>query len=340
MKSIVIFNNKGGVGKTTLLCNLASFLKNKRGKRVLIIDADPQCNASIYLFPEDTINELYSNSNTETIYDIFTLLRKGKGYINKESIPIMASDGFDVDVILGDTKLAILEDFLSQDWISGKSGDYRGLQTTFVFQDLLNKLEPDYDFVIFDIGPSLGAINRAVLLACDFFIIPMSSDIFSLKAIDNISESLCEWQKGLRRGLEDYTDVEKSDFKIDGVSPKNKLTFLGYVYQQYTAKKAGGVKRPVKAYDNIIKKMPNVINTKLKSFYEGFSNKKLLIGEIPTLNSLVPLSQSAHKAIFKLTGSDGVVGAHFRKVVEFEKVICQISDRVINNIEEYDKLAK
>jgi len=49
MKSIVVFNNKGGVGKTTLLCNLASFLSIKRGKRVLIIDADPQCNSSTYL---------------------------------------------------------------------------------------------------------------------------------------------------------------------------------------------------------------------------------------------------------------------------------------------------
>ena len=49
MKSIAVFNNKGGVGKTTLLCNIAAMLKD-RGKRILLIDADPQCNATIYLF--------------------------------------------------------------------------------------------------------------------------------------------------------------------------------------------------------------------------------------------------------------------------------------------------
>ena len=56
MKTIAVFNNKGGVGKTTLLCNLAACLKDK-GKRVLLIDADPQCNATIYLFSQEKIED-------------------------------------------------------------------------------------------------------------------------------------------------------------------------------------------------------------------------------------------------------------------------------------------
>jgi len=67
MKSIVVFNNKGGVGKTTLLCNLASYLSIKKGKKILIIDTDPQCNATAYMFPYPQIEEIYS-TNKDTIY--------------------------------------------------------------------------------------------------------------------------------------------------------------------------------------------------------------------------------------------------------------------------------
>jgi cellulose biosynthesis protein BcsQ len=341
MKAIAIFNNKGGVGKTTLLCNLASYLKIRENKRVLVIDADPQCNASIYLMNPDLINDIYTANSPNTIYNIIYPLRKGKDYVKEGEIPIMHSEGFDIDVIVGDTRFAVTEDFLSADWLSGKSGDPRGLKTTFIFKDLLLKLKDKYDFVFFDIGPSLGAINRVVLLACDYFIIPMSSDIFSLKAVDNISESLLEWKKGVERGLRDYESNEKEKYTMNNNETTVKLEFLGYINQQYTAKRKEGIIRPVKAYENIIRKMPTTINHRLIAFYpKTFETSGLLVGEIPTLNSLIPLSQSANKPIFKLTGNDGVVGAHFKKVTEFESVIKQISINIQNNIEAYDKLAK
>jgi cellulose biosynthesis protein BcsQ len=62
MKSIVVFNNKGGVGKTTLLCNVAAYLKKIKNKKVLIVDMDPQCNATVYMFPFQQIEEIYTKS--------------------------------------------------------------------------------------------------------------------------------------------------------------------------------------------------------------------------------------------------------------------------------------
>ena len=59
MKSIAFFNNKGGVGKTTLLCNLASYFSKKLNKNVLVIDADPQCNATSYVLDEDVVRKLF-----------------------------------------------------------------------------------------------------------------------------------------------------------------------------------------------------------------------------------------------------------------------------------------
>lgn len=340
MKSFVIFNNKGGVGKTTLLCNVAAFLKLYLHKRVLVIDADPQCNATLYMFPKQSIEDFYTTKKYSTIYDIVQHLKRGKGYMPKDNIPIYTSPGFGVDIIIGDPRFAVLEDFFSGDWLSSNSGEERGLLTTFIFKDLAYKLSVDYDYIIYDVGPSLGAINRNVLIGCDYFIIPMSSDIFSQKAIENIAESLAEWKKYLNRGLEDFKNKEGYPYNINNVNVNFCIQFLGYVNQQYTAKKKEGTVRPVKAYDAIIRKFHNIITTKLSPFYPELMNPGiLLLGEIPTLHSLVPLSQAAHKPIFQLSTTDGVVGAHFKKVSDFKAVIEGITKKILCNIDYYDQLA-
>ena len=339
MKSIAIFNNKGGVGKTTFLCNLASCLKKDYGQRVLIIDADPQCNATLYLFGDHEIDEFYgNNSSHKTIYHIVQPYKKGKGYLTESNLPIEHSEGFDVDCIIGDTRFAVLEDFLSSNWQASKSGEERSLDTTYVFKKLIQQLEDKYDYILFDVGPSLGAINRCVLLACQFFIIPMSSDIFSIKAIENIAESLKDWENELKRCLEEFIRTEKTDYRLDDNLVGFDLRFLGYVNQQYTFKKVQGEARPVKAYDNIIRRIPQKITAKLAEFTNSTISSDLEIGEIPNLHSLVPLSQAANKPIFLLQGSDGVVGAHFKKVTEFKQVIKNICERVINNINAYENI--
>ncbi|RYE54672.1 MAG: ParA family protein [Sphingobacteriales bacterium] len=330
MESVVVFNNKGGVGKTTLLCNISAFLRIKRNKKVIVIDADPQCNATAYLFPQATLEEIYDKTDG-TLFEILKPVQRGKGYL-KGNLPILESPRFKVDVIPGDPRLSLAEDFLGKDWIDGKSGEYRGLQTTLVFRDLLLRLS-DYDYVFFDVGPSLGALNRAVLLASDYFIIPMSSDIFSLKAIENISSALNEWKEGLESGLAEYYKKEKENFLVMDEEISWNLQFVGYITQQYTAKTVEGKKIPVNAYEKIIKKIPSTIKRELYSFNTNSTTINFKLGEIPSLHSLIPLSQNANTPIFCLQAKDGVVGAHFNKVRDYEDVVTAIVDHLVENIE-------
>jgi hypothetical protein len=174
-------------------------------------------------------------------------------------------------------------------------------------------------------------------MACDYFIMPMSSDVFCIKAIDNIAISLKAWVDSLSKGLVEYEESENEEFKLGEKVVRPNLRFLGYVNQQYTAKTQGGVVRPVKAYDKIIKQIPSRINQKLKNFYpQKFKTDNLMLGNIPNFNSLIPLSQLSNKPIFKLSGQDGVVGAHFSKVKEYEEVIKAISQNILKNIKAYD----
>ena len=208
-RSVCFFNNKGGVGKTSLVANLGAQLALNCGAKVLVVDADPQCNLSQYVLTDDEFIEAYSDETSiESIYSIIHPLSIGRGY--SEKLPVKKTKNFGFDVVLGDPRLALKEDLLAQDWRDARSGGTRGLRTTFVFSDLIQKAS-DYDFVFFDMGPSLGAINRSVLLAANFFIVPMSIDIFSLWAIKNISEALKVWRKDLANGLrlaEDPKELE------------------------------------------------------------------------------------------------------------------------------------
>lgn len=323
MKSIAFFNNKGGVGKTTLLCNVAAYAALRLGRRVAVIDADPQCNATQYIFDESSLDEIYGDQGF-TIHNIIDPLTVGEGF--SQELQMKRSIDFGFDVLPGDPRLALTEDFLAQDWSDAKSGDVRGIKTNLVFSDLLSRMK-DYDLVLIDVSPSLGAINRSILLASDFFVSPMSIDIFSLKAFENIAKWITNWWQDWERGIENIRSGRAlPDLKY------GKAAFVGYVTQQYLAKRdASGNRRGVKAYEDIRQKIDSVIRD--CGLDEGIPGQPFEIGTVPNLFSLVPMSQRNNKPVFELKSGDGVVGAHFAKVKDASDIFGAVTKKLLERID-------
>ena len=93
---IVFFNHKGGVSKTTTTYNLGWMLATL-DKRVLVVDADPQCNSTAYLLNEDQIDELYNTKSKKTIFSFVDIVTRGKGYLPGR-IDVLNSERFSVDL--------------------------------------------------------------------------------------------------------------------------------------------------------------------------------------------------------------------------------------------------
>jgi cellulose biosynthesis protein BcsQ len=339
LKSIVFFNNKGGVGKTTLTTNIASYLNDKKGKRVLLIDADPQCNATQSFLTDELCQDIYFSGESEctTLYDFVRPIEEGNADISKDYEPVLGSNnGYCTDMIPGHPRMSIIEDKLSDAWNKLLSGDIGGIRITNWCNNLLDIYKNRYDIVIFDVGPSLGALNRSVLLSSDYIMTPLGCDIFSLLGISNISLWMNSW-----RGLY-LNSLELSENRSPAVLQKynvvdkieNKFQLIGFSVQQYISRKFKKGPRPVKAYDKIMREIPATIIKYLDFITPAtLGLNELELGHIPYLYSLIPISQSARKPIHKLEHGDGVVGQQFGQIKEYDKLIDSICDKLIRNMD-------
>lgn len=324
-RSICFFNNKGGVGKTTLVANLAAQLALNLNQKILVIDVDPQCNLSQYLLQDNEFQKTYGvDSPAKTIFDVIQPLSMGKGYSSE--LPIRKIGEFGVDLIAGDPRLALKEDWLAQDWREAKAGGTRGLRTTFIFSQLISRISKNYDFIFFDMGPSLGAINRSVLLSADHFIVPMSIDIFSMWAIKNIGQALKVWQKELANGLH----LAEDPSEIEDWNNRTQLSFLGYVTQQHKEKTEDGKVRVVEAYNTIKEQLSAAIKDHLGSLYpKGEFNPHL--GDIKHLASLAPKSQTLHMPMITVNAK----GSYTTTRAQARVIYDTLSNRFAENLKEY-----
>lgn len=336
MKAIAFFNNKGGVGKTTLACNVAAHLAMAKS-RVLLVDCDPQCNSTQLVLTPDLCDDIYySDATHDTLLDVIKPIRDGEAEISRHVAPILSSrNRFRIDLLPGHPEMSVLEDLLGESWGKIKAGDVGSFRRSNWAKALLDHFSDRYDLVVFDLGPSLGALNRTVMLATHFFLVPMGCDIFSILGIRNMGKWISQWMKEYGRGL-GYLNEQNADATTTYTIAKNiaiNTGFIGYTVLQYITKSKGGERRPTIAFERILGDIPNEIKKNLGPFTsQSISDSDLNLGDVPNMFSLVPLAQSANAPIIGLESADGLVGAQYQQLRVYSAFIEQVANKVAENI--------
>lgn len=300
MKSIIFFNNKGGVGKTTTVYHVAWML-SELGIKTIAIDLDPQSNlTSMFLTPE-RLETIYDDNLPITVLDSINPVVSGDPY-QAVHIEIINDN---LGLILGNLSLSIFEDKLSDAWLKSLGGDSYSFRLISIFNTIINDAVKQFnaEMVLIDVGPNLGAINRAVTISSDYIIMPVASDLFSLQGIKNLGQTLAKWKKDwAQRKEQKPTNIT---FEIPN---KNALP-IGYIIMQYSAKES----RPVKSYLKWANRIPSVFSEFVLGINSNVSSVELdsnCIALLKHYRSLAPMSMESHKPIFLLKPADGAIGAH------------------------------
>lgn len=341
MKVISFFNNKGGVGKTTLTGNIAAFFALELKKRVVVIDCDPQCNITQFILGDERTINLYwpvsdpkENTKIKTILDVVQTILDGDASINKNIKPIHAKNNrFGVDLLPGNPQFSLMEDPLSNAWTELPSGKPGGFRVSNWLRSYLDSISANYDLAFVDVSPSLGALNRSVLLSSDYFVAPLGADAFSVLGIRNISRWMKGWIDYYRVSLEQSERLNPSalsKFSIPRDIPIEK-GFIGYTLQQYIAKSKGGERRPTKAYERILSDIPQEVQKFLGEFVSD-PKQDLHLGDVPNLYSLIPLAQGANAPIIALKAKDGLVGSQFSQAATYKDLIGNLTKEIAERV--------
>lgn len=312
MKVISLYNHKGGVSKTTTTFNLSYYLA-LNGNKVLLIDADPQCNLT-ELCLSRIISELDDKAADTGIIDdlpgtsildaLKPRLEGAVPEVNIDEIKPVSLIG-NLEIIRGSVDLTSIEDELSEAH-SQRFATRTNLMRTYVsIGDMLTRLgeKNNYDYIFIDLGPSAGALTRAFFLSCDAFFVPIAPDRFNVQAIKTLSSILNRW---LNEHAQIYDSYKSYSLPIKHGKPQ----FLGAISQFFKMYKG----KPKKGFDVWMKRIPEQINECLLPILKSEStstrdlcpidHESYIAAQIPDFGSLAPLMQEVGKPVFEISQED------------------------------------
>jgi cellulose biosynthesis protein BcsQ len=318
---IVLYNHKGGVGKTTLTVNIASALA-AAGKRVLLVDADPQCNITSYLVEANVVNKWLDESDSEAGTTIWSAIRP----VAETSGPIRAIKPYErlkgIYLIPGDIKLSEFEQDLNQVWTECLQRKVRGFRGASAISELVGiaAARVKADYVFYDVGPNIGPLNRVVLLDCDYFIVPAACDLFSTRALSTLGHALESWIREWQ--------------VISQLAPDNTLLlpgrpkFLGYILQRFRVY-GGALSEGYSQYAALLDKAAQAdIATVLRKIDKDLASTSVShnkLGQVKDFGKLAAQAQTQGVAFGSVSG-----GTPYQKeeaTREFEAIAQRIIER-------------
>jgi len=298
MSTIVsFFNHKGGVGKTTQLYNLAWALSLK-GKKVLMVDADSQCNLSSQCLGEDGFEDHYIKYPDDNLKSGLAPAFEARPSLikpvycpkvqNNDNLFLLPGS---FDISQNETQLSVAINFnvtfLTMTNLPGS------------FFHLIQKCaEVNYiDYILIDLNPGLSAINQTLLFSSNYFVIPCGVDYFSKQAIKSLAKVLPNWCNW---------DIKAKEFFKDSVYPlpEYKSKFLGYTINNYNIKSQKPAKTVQKVVDEINIDVETVLVPNLNVTENVVIRDSYRIAEIKNFNTLQQVSHRVNKPVFLLNSND------------------------------------
>lgn len=296
------------------------------GKKVLMIDADPQCNLTIYAIEEEAIHKIWekeddfidqgfeltkktlgearfleTNKSARSLHYLVKPTEEGTGDLSELPPPFKITDS--LAIIPGRLSLHLFEEKIAGRWTDLYRGEPLALRTITKIRELAEKYSElyGYDYVIVDTSPSLGALNKSIISTVDGFFIPALPDLFSLYGIKNIGKALSSWKEEFDIIYQLISIEKRKNF------PAQFVTFLGYTI--YNAKKYSGSKNGwglAEAHFNYANQIPKTIEENINASLREHLSEELLrtpIGEnsiMLTHNTFPSMAQYYHQPMWKV----------------------------------------
>ncbi len=342
---ICLFNHKGGVSKTTTAFNMGWMLA-KKGKRVLLVDCDPQCNLTgmVLGFKGSTeLPKLYKSKGVNNIRDGLAPAFESRP---AQLAPVKCQPVHgQPNMILMPGHIGLAEYEVTLGIAQELAGSLVTLQNLpgslrHLFQ--ITAKNEKIDYIIIDMSPSLGPINQNLLMTSEYFLVPMAPDYFSVMATDSLASVLPKWKSWAAQAQTSQV-LKKATYPFPEISPK----FLGTVIQKFRIRGGGA---PSAAFNKWIDEIEQGVRLKLlpalktsemllpTSAYSRAqcANGKALL-QMSDFNGLIALSQKHKVPVFSLSDvqleQTGIVLERTKKSMgKFQKLFSDGADRIISLI--------
>jgi cellulose biosynthesis protein BcsQ len=221
----------------------------------------------------------------------------------------------------GDIRLSDFEAELSSFWAECLQRKARGYRGTTAISELVSGLclESDIDFVFYDSGPNIGALNRVILLDCDFFIIPVACDLFSVRALKTLGRTLASW-------ISEWETI--ANLAPDGTYLlPGQPQFLGYIPQNFSLYRGEVVSQQSRYLSLIEKSMRVDIVAVLKKHRQNANvGSAIKLGDVKDFGQLVTASQREGRPIDSV--SAGTTAQRSSAHSAFQSIARKIVERV------------
>jgi len=305
--TIVIFNHKGGVSKTTSTYNIAWKLTDL-GKNVLVIDGDPQCNLTSLILGEN-FYDYYEQPKTagQNIKDALQAPFEGKPRPIEAVNCITPNRNDRLFLLPGHPNLSEYDPALSLAMNSNNAiTTLQNLPGSFEELNRLCSEKYNIDFTFIDVNPGLSAINQAFLMSADGFIIPTNPDPFSMMALETLRKMLPRWKNWAETSRELFQDASYP-------LPVKQMKFIGHIVQRFNLRKG----KAAQSYQDRIEDINKMVDEKLVPTFEKnkmlfdiseFVNEGLIPGrclaQISEFGALLQRSHEHSVPIFSLNDAE------------------------------------